>query len=166
MDGFEQLSNTELNELLNAPALIVLLIAGADGVIDKEESYWSTKLVHTQTYTSPVELKEYFQEVNDNFAAKVSFFTEFYPQNPAERNEKIAEVLSHLNGSLAKMDIKLAAGLYKGWIGLAEETAKASGGFLRIGAIAADEYRWVKLPMITPIVYKSESNQKEEEDED
>jgi hypothetical protein len=74
---------------------------------------------------------------------------------PAEveaRNAEISERLSHLNLILAKLDPALAAAIYKGFVGLAQETAKASGGFLRIGAVAEMEEKWVNLPMLTPVV--------------
>jgi hypothetical protein len=50
---------------------------------------------------------------------------------------------------------------------LAEETAKASGGFLRIGAIAPEEEVWMSLPMLTPIAAPAhDPSESKEEDQD
>jgi hypothetical protein len=59
--------------------------------------------------------------------------------------------LEKLNPILAKLDAEVAYLLYHGLLSLAKEVAKASGGFLRIGAVSAAEYVLVELPMLTPI---------------
>ena len=73
------------------------------------------------------------------------------------RSAELAEKIAAANPILAKLDIELAATLYKSYAVLAKETAKASGGFLRIGAVSAAEHRWTHLPMLTPIVVTGEN---------
>ena len=41
-----KLNDIERQQLLNAPVLITLLIAGADGKIDERELDWATRVTH------------------------------------------------------------------------------------------------------------------------
>lgn len=160
IDSFQQLSKEEIDALVEAPALITILIGAADGELDQEEKTWSERLLRARTYNKPKELNEFYRVVVEGFWARVQSEITHLPIDTSARNEKLSERLAALNPILAKLDPELAADLYKGFVGLAEETAKASGGFLRIGAISADEHKWVKLPMLTPIV----STKKQEEE--
>lgn len=165
--GFENLSKEEIDTLVEAPALITILVGAADGELDKEERVWSERLLRSRTYNNPKTLNEFYRVVVEGFWMKVHSEMAHLPQDPDTRNAEISTRLERLNPILAKLDIQLAADLYKGFLGLAEETAEASGGFLRLGAISAVEARWVKLPMLTPVVApKKEQQEKEEGDDD
>ncbi|MBL7781337.1 MAG: hypothetical protein JNM22_08965 [Saprospiraceae bacterium] len=163
--GFENLSKEEIDALVEAPALITVLVGAADGDLDKEERVWSERLLRSRTYNNPKTLNEFYRVVVEGFWMKVHSEMAHLPQDPEERNAQISTRLERLNPILAKLDVQLAADLYKGFLGLAEETAEASGGFLRLGAISEVEARWVKLPMLTPVV-APKKEQKEEEEED
>lgn len=160
--GFDQLSKEEIDALVDAPALITILVGAADGDLDREERTWSERLLRSRTYNNPKTLNEFYRVVVEGFWMKVHSEMAHLPEDPAARNAEISTRLARINPVLAKLDLQLAADLYKGFLGLAEETAEASGGFLRIGAISAEEARWVKLPMITPIIAPKK---KEEDDE-
>lgn len=165
LTGFDHLEKEEIDALVEAPALITILIGAADGDLDKEERYWSERLLRTRTYNNPKVLNEFYRVVVEGFWAKVHSEMAHLPQDSEERNNAISARMERLNPILAKLEQPLAADLYKGFVGLAEETAEASGGFLRIGAVSAVEARWVKLPMLTPIVSsKPLESQEEEED--
>ena len=150
--GFDQLSKEEIDALVEAPALITILVGAADGDLDREERTWSERLLRSRTYNNPKTLNEFYRVVVEGFWVKVHSEMAHLPEDPEARNTEISTRLERINPILAKLDLQLAADLYKGFLGLAEETAEASGGFLRIGAISAEEARWVKLPMITPII--------------
>ena len=165
LEGFQHLDKNEIDALVEAPALITILIGAADGAIDGEERKWTERLLHARTYNRPKELNEFYRVVLENFWKKVQHEIESLPVDVEARNQKIAQRLGELNPVLAKLDTDLAADLYRGFIGLAEETAKASGGFLRIGAISAAESKWVHLPMLTPIEHTKESGEGDEEKE-
>ena len=49
MNGFEQISDAELDSLLRAPAQIVALVGASDGEYDEMEEHWASKLVHSKT---------------------------------------------------------------------------------------------------------------------
>lgn len=164
LDGFQNLTKSEIDSLVEAPALITILIGAADGELDPEERKWTERLLRTRTYNRPKELNEYYRVVLQDFWDKVQAFMTSLPVNPADRNEAISARLEKLNPVLAKLEVDLASDLYQGFIGLAEETAKASGGFLRMGAISAVESKWVNLPMLEPIQHEHEGEEVDSED--
>jgi hypothetical protein len=151
LSGFDQLTSYELDALVDAPVLITVLVGAADGDLDREERTWSERLMQARTYSKPRHLNEYYTVVAHNFLAKLDAALERLPFEAADRNAVISKELEHLNPILAKIDQLLAADLYKSYLGLAKETARASGGFLRIGAISPEEAEWIKLPMLTAI---------------
>lgn len=151
IEGFQHLKQTDIDTLVEAPVLITILVGAADGEIDREERTWSERLLHSRTYNRPKELNEYYRVVLEDFWTKVQHEINQLPEDVETRSQVLSDRLSALNPVLAKLDAELAADLYKGYVGLAEEIAKSSGGFLRIGGISAAESKWVKLPMLTPI---------------
>lgn len=164
LDGFQNLTKSEIDSLVEAPALITILIGAADGELDPEERKWTERLLRTRTYNRPKELNEYYRVVLQDFWDKVQAFMASLPVDPTDRNEAISARLEKLNPVLAKLEVDLASDLYQGFIGLAEETAKASGGFLRMGSISAVESKWVNLPMLEPIQHEHEGEEVDSED--
>jgi len=148
LDGFSHLHATELDALLEAPALITVLVGAADGILDREERTWSDRLMQSRTYNNPKHLNAYYSVVANGFMDKLDAFMAEYPDDVDQRSQLISDKLSKLNPILAKLDQPLRADLYLSYLGLAKETAKASGGFLRIGAISAAEAVWINLPML------------------
>jgi hypothetical protein len=165
IEGFQHLAKGEIDALVEAPALITVLVGMADGELDGEERTWSERLLRSRTYNKPKELNEFYRVVVESFWARVHSEITHLPKDAATRNQELSERLSKLNPILAKLDIELASDLYKGFVGLAEETAKASGGFLRIGAVSAEEKKWMELPMLMPIFSPKKQEQEEEEGE-
>ncbi len=165
IEGFQHLNKEEIDALVEAPALITILVGTADGELDSEERNWSERLLRSRTYNNPKELNEFYRVVVESFWARVQSEITHLPQDAEARNRELSGRLSKLNPILAKLDIELAADLYSGFIGLAEETAKASGGFLRIGAVSPEENKWMKLPMLTPVIAPKKQRDEAEEEE-
>ncbi len=157
LEGFQHLSTEEIDALLAAPVQITALIGSADGEIDREERNWSERLMRARTYSQPHLIQEYYRIVADGFLNKLDTLMDALPNELEPRSQELADRIEKLNPILAKLDNELAATLYKSFVVLAKETAKASGGFLRIGAISAAEHQWVKLPMLTPILIIGEN---------
>lgn len=166
LEGFQQLSGEELDSLIDAPALITILIGAADGKLDREELAWSERLMRARTYSKPHLINDYYRVAADDFLGKIDRAMEDLPDEVEQRSQKISSILAELNPVLAKLDHELAATLYKSFVVLAQETAKASGGFLRIGSVSAVEYQWVELPMLTPILEKDDKLPSEEDSEE
>lgn len=164
IEGFQHLSNEEIDALVEAPALITILVGMADDQLDGEERTWSERLLRSRTYNNPKELNEFYRVVVEGFWARVQNEVNHLPQDAEDRGQKLSDRLTRLNPILAKLDTELAAALYKGFVNLAEETAKASGGFLRIGAISAAESKWTNLPMLDPIFSPNKEEDVEQEE--
>lgn len=157
LEGFEHLSSQELDTLLSAPVLITALVGGADGKIDREERAWSERLMRARSYSQPNLVNDYYRVVSEGFLGKLDHLMEGMPAEVEARSAELSGKIAELNPILAKLDADLGATLYKSFVVLARETAKASGGFLRIGAVSAAEYQWVKLPMLTPVTAEGEN---------
>lgn len=156
LEGFQHLSKEEIDTLMQAPVQITALVAGADGEIDPEERNWTDRLMRARTYSQPNLLQEYYRVVSDGFLEKVDKLMDVLPDDTEARNTQLAEQLEAINPIMAKLDPDTGSALYKSFVVLAKEAAKASGGFLRIGAVSAAEHQWVKLPMLTPITHEED----------
>jgi hypothetical protein len=152
LEGFDQLTAADIDALVAVPVKIAALVGAADGDFDREERTWSDRLMQSRTYNKPRHLNAYYSVVANGFLGKVDALLAQLPSDATQRNHHLALELAKINPLLARLDPILGADLYKSYVGLAKETAKASGGFLRIGAISSAEAPWVGLPMLTPIL--------------
>lgn len=166
LEGFQHLSSEEIDALVAAPVNITALIGGADGEIDREERNWSEHLMRARTYSQPHLIQEYYRVASEDFLAKLDKAMAALPKEVEPRSAILTQRIEALNPILAKLDPELASTLYKSFLVLAKETAKASGGFLRIGAVSAVEYQWLDLPMLEPIHYDSGQDIEDVEKED
>ena len=142
---FSQIAESEFELLVQAPALVTVLIAGADSTIDKKEKAWGKKLVAYRTFTSDVKLHEYYEQVDKGFETALDQLVDAWtPESEQELTDKLAKV----NGILPKLDKEIADLLKDSWKSLARKVAEASGGFIGFGSVNPDEARLVELPMI------------------
>jgi hypothetical protein len=151
MQGFEQLSDQQLDILRLAPVQIVALVGASDGEYNEMEEHWASKLVHGKTIGKATFLRPFWLSVHKDFREKVSDMLSKVPEDNSYRNKIISDSLALCNDILAKLDPMVAGHLYKGFLDLANETAVASGGFMRMGAVNSDERAYVTLPMLQPI---------------
>jgi hypothetical protein len=170
MEGFKKLNAEELDTLLAAPILITILVGAADGELDREERSWSERLMRTRAYNKPKHLNEFYRVVSEGFLDKIDAQMAALPTNTEARNAVLTEKLKEVNPVMAKLDVQLGADLYHGFLGLANETAESSGGILRIGAISREEAKWLKLPMLTPVIapagHRTDSDGVDEDERD
>ncbi len=151
--NLSSLSPASITQLKDAHAYITILIAGADGNIDKNELAWAEKIVQIRTYTGAEGFEDFHNQVNAELPAKITALMASLPKDPKSRSEVISNVLSELNPILASLDPSDAFYLYKGYTALASRIAKASGGILAFFSIGPEEKKWVGLPMIKAIEY-------------
>ena len=149
---FQNLSTEEIEKMINAIPLITVLIAGADGNIDKEEKEWGAKITKIRTYSNPDVLHDFYTQVGRNFKGRLDSFIDTLPKDTNSRNLKISDELSSLNDIFPKLEIHFAAELYNSFTSFAKHVAKASGGFLGFGSISKEEKKFIGLPMLTPII--------------
>lgn len=155
-----QLSAQEYQDLKDAFAIITVYIAGADGTIDEDEISWASKVTEIRSYKSSDDLLDFYNEVHAEFDNKLNHYIANYNGTAAVRNAAIETTLTALNPILAKLDPKVGAHLYKGFLSFAEHVAKSTGGLLGFFSIGPEEKALLGLKMITPIVAE---NAEEEE---
>ena len=142
----------EEGELLRkAIAQITILIAGADGEIEKQELSWAKKISQIREYNHPVALNDYYKSVGTDYDELVASMISDLPNETEARTAALTESLSALNPILAKLDNGDAHFYYKSFRSFAEYVAKATGGILGFFSVSSEEKSLMTLPMITPI---------------
>jgi hypothetical protein len=147
----EKLSEEEKQLVYDAPPLVALLIAGADGEIDVKEKEWSKKLTHIRSYTHKNSFGEFFEKLDEIYGQKLDNFIEEFPRDVHARIKAISQRLSGLNPIFAKIDPIFAHDFIEELKSFAHHIARASGGFFRVGSISKAESDLLDLPMIDPI---------------
>lgn len=145
---FDHLTKQEIELAYKAPILVSILIAGADGTIDRKEiegAIHSVDKKHKRSFTS---LSTLLKEIGSDFEDKFKMLIQDYPYESSQRTPLIVEDLSKLNALLPKLDQGFAKEFYAALLSIAEKTARSSGGFLGINKIGEAEARYLKLPMI------------------
>ena len=145
---FEKLSEQEYDTLIKTPALVTILIAGADEHIDKAEKKWAAKIVQYRKFTSTQVLHTYYEEIDQNFESMLNDLIEVSGDDAKSRKEIIGNELSKLNVILPKIEQDYVKKLIESWKSLAVHVAEASGGIFRLGNISKDEKELLELPMI------------------
>lgn len=147
------LTLAENDKLKKAISLITVLIAGADGNIEKEELTWAKKIAGVREYGPPTKLHGFYQEVGVDYDESVNALIETLPKDTSERTAMISTKLKELNPILAKLDNNMAHAYYKSFTSFAEHVAKATGGFLGFFSVSSEEKSLVNLPMLDVIEY-------------
>lgn len=144
---FKNLNEEESSLMLMTPALVTLLIAGAEGKVDQKETDWASKITHIRAGNHTI-LQDYFQEVDQNFTDMLNELIIAMPENADERAEKINSELSKLNKILPKLHKTFAVEFYKSLLSLSTQVAQASGGVFGYGSVSPEEKRYLNLDAI------------------
>ena len=151
LEAMQTLSQEEQDLLLDALPLVTVLIAGADGKIDKSETSWATKLTDIRSYSNEPELNDFYEKVSGNFAEKLSYLVSQWPADAKAGVKEVSEKLAGLNPILAKVPQALGAKFYTSLTSFAKHIARADGGIFKMWSISKEEEALIGLPMITPI---------------
>jgi hypothetical protein len=143
---FDKLTDSETELMLKAPVLVCILIAGADGTIDKKEI--KEAIAQTQRKTK-ASLSNYLKEVSQDFEDKIKILIQSYPYESTQRNPILIDELGQLNGIWKKLDKGFASQVYQMLIELAQKIASSSGGLWGMKTVANEEAKYVRLPMIS-----------------
>lgn len=149
--GFEKLSKEEYAFLINVPATVTVLIAGADNVIDQEEIDWAERIASFRTYKEDYHLREYYRDVEQHFSDKLAAKideAQQYGKLARDRNLKLSEELTRVNNLWPKMELEIAKKLYHSFRTFAAHLANSSDGVLGFGTVSPAEAIWVKLRMM------------------
>jgi hypothetical protein len=143
---FSSLTPEETDQLMHAPAIVTVLIAGADENIDRKEKGWAERLIHYRTFTSDPKLHDYYVEVNETFVDQLeSLIASWKPQ---ETEAQLTAKLSVLKDVLAKLDPEFADLLKNSWRSMAKKVAEASGGLVGFSRVHKREAALIDLPML------------------
>ena len=143
---FDNLTDNETELMLKAPVLVCILIAGADGTIDKKEI--KEAIAQTQKKTK-ASLAGYLKEVSQDFEDKIKILIQSYPYESTQRNPILIEELGQLNRIWKKLDKGFAVQVYHMLKDLAQKIASSSGGLWGMKTVTNEEAKFLLLPMIS-----------------
>ena len=146
--AFDKLSDAEMEAMFRAPLIACILIAGADGNVDRKEI--QKAIHHTQRSASKSKstIIDYFKLVEVDFEDKLKIVLQSLPVDVHERNHLIVEELTRLNSILPKLKNTFASEFYTRMRDLAHEVASSSGGVLGMNKVGDEEEQYVELPML------------------
>lgn len=159
IQGFGKLSKDQFQNTKDAIAWITVLIAGADGEIDAEETAWAEKVTKIRSYNNPNELTPFYDQVGHEFTDKLQALVAAVPKDVKEREVFLSNKLAQLNDVLPLLEDNLGYQLRKEYISFAKHVAKASGGFLGFLSVSAAESKLVDLDMIKPVSFIGEEEE-------
>ena len=145
---FENLSHEEVELMKKAPALVCVLIAGADGKIDSKEIEEAILISRIKQTRARKALIYYYREIGQNFRDTLTDLIKSLPQEAVERNELVVAELEKLNPILKKLDKTFSVKFQASLKDIARKIAEASGGVLGLMKISYAESKFVDLKMI------------------
>ncbi len=153
IQGFEMLNEEQFEVTKKAITWITILIAGADGEIDKEETDWAKKVANIRSYHNPNELTPFYEVVGKDFSLVLNNMIEQLPASTKDRQQLLIRQLSKLNDILPLLQNNLGHILLNSYRSFAKHVAKASGGFLGFLSVGKEEAKLIDLPMLTDIPF-------------
>jgi hypothetical protein len=144
---FQSLDDSEIELVLKAPILVCILIAGADGNIDRKEIKEAIAVAQQQRNSESV-LSRYYKELAEDFEDKIKIVLQTYPRDVTRRTPLIIQELSGLNTIWKRLDRKFCVAFYEMLRQLAEKIALSSGGVLGLRAVDDEEAKFIALPMV------------------
>lgn len=144
----DRLSASEVELMYKAPILVCILIAGADGKIDRKEISEALKFAERKHRGSISSVSVFFKEITKDFEDKLKSLIQSYPYETTQRSPLIVDELQGLNQIIQKIDISFAKEYYKTLLSIAESIATSSGGLLGYKSIGSEEAKYIKLSMI------------------
>lgn len=145
---FEKLRDDDVQLMYKVPVYITILVAGADGKIDRKELQEAVSITNLKKIKARKLLVEYYNEVGEMFEKVLKKEIETLPANAEERNALIVEKLERLNIVWHYIDNNFAIQFYESMKDLARKVAQASGGVLGFLSIGHEESKFIELKMI------------------
>lgn len=147
MDNLIKLSESDRELVLKAPLLVGILIAGADGKIDRKEINQAVSFITKNTVSA--DLQYLMSSLSTDVEEKLQILISSYPSDKVEREVVLVKELEKLNDLLPLLERIFATNYYLMLKSLAYAIASSSGGVLGIKSIAAEEAKYTGLPMIS-----------------
>jgi len=153
---FDHLTVAQVEQLFDAPALVALLISGADGNIEQSEIERAIELVHIKTFSEYADIKDFYKAIEPDFYRRFNRLRAFLPKNKKDSIEEIVKRLTALNDIISLLPYKFSLHFYKSLRNYAVHIANASGGLGGAFRISEDEKKYLHLDMIQEPVHHTE----------
>ena len=147
-DAINVLEAQERDLLYNAPVLVAIPVAGADGNIDRAEIKEAVTISVMKKVKAMKGLQEFYSEIAESFEDKLKMGIANYPADISDREKIVSDELSGLNEILSKLEKKFAIEFYESLKDFARRIAEASGGILGYMAVGYEESKIIELKMI------------------
>ncbi len=144
----EPLREDEIDVVVKAPVYVAILIAGADGNIDKSERKEAINVARNKQTRSREQLGDYYKLVGEGFEDNFNQLIDELPAGTEERISAITKELRKLNFILPKVDKNFAIKLHASLKELAKKIAESSGGVLGYLSVGYEEAKLMELKMI------------------
>jgi hypothetical protein len=145
---FESLREDEVDVLVKAPVYVAILIAGADGNIDKSERKEAINVARGKQSRAREQLGDFYKIVGEEFEDNFNQLIDELPSGTEERLSTISKELRKLNFILPKIDKNFSVKFHASLKELAKKIAEASGGVLGYLSIGYEEAKLMELKMI------------------
>jgi hypothetical protein len=144
----KKLSNEEQHLIEIAPIYVSVLIAGADGNIDRSEISNAIQIAGEKAKKTETFLIDLYSQLEKEFEEKLAKVHSTVPSVLKQRNTYLSQQLEKLNPILSRLDKTFSITYYSFLKEVAVRVAKASGGVFGINAVSSEEKEFIDLPMI------------------
>ena len=104
MKYYNDLNETDKEQLLKFPAYISLLASTAEAGIDKAEMTTAVKITHVKTFSGDPILREYYKDAEHVFEDTITNLNNELPHDIEERKSAILHELNKLEPLIQKLD--------------------------------------------------------------
>ena len=151
MIHFENLTQEEIQILMETVPAISFYVGNADGKFDEDEKAWATRLTAIRSFSGDKILRDFYEHIEKNQASLCDAVVANSPTDQQEKIDFYATKIARANAPLSKLDHKIAQHLYESFYTYGEQIAKLTGGILGFGGIDASENKAIKLSMLNKI---------------
>jgi formate dehydrogenase maturation protein FdhE len=144
----KDLTESEIDLLKKIPAMVTILIAGADEQISKSELKEAINLTKIKQSNARKELLSYYKDVAPDFEKSLNELLNSYPQDAEIRSKQVIEDIERLNEVLEKVDRAWAMQFVESMKDIAKKVAEAAGGVFGYMSIDYEESKLIDLKML------------------
>lgn len=136
---FGDLTKEEQDLMFSAPALVSILIAGADDNIKEVELQVARDLAVYKSKTSEPYLRRFFEIASEDIGEKIDELIAELPGKASHRNPIIIKELKKINNILQRINFEFADQFYVALKDIARHVAESTGGILGYMSINNEE---------------------------
>lgn len=145
---FYSVTEEELDVLALAPVWVILLVAGADGNINRKEKQEAVSIMQRWCDCIGPESPDLWRDVVQNFETNIRGYQMLLPTDLEKRNEVLISKIGRLNDFIDRLDRAFADRYVAFLRDLANRVATASGGFFGYRNPQSESARFADLSMI------------------